>query len=312
MKAKIRSLAGGLLDWAGESPFWFVGLIMMLGVFLSVAVYLIFPRFSEGYFEGVFVEFSGMLFDIAVFGLLIAFVARRQIDRDEIKRQQEIIDDFKSWGSDEAQYRIAGAIRRIAKLGSTRIDFRGIKLKDFAFSNHGINDLSGSKFADGYYLDELHRVGAELEDVSFMFLNARGCVFSKTDGPVLPGNLRGKNLTFSYSDLEGASFEGATLKWDKIVQDESDWHEEVGEDDDGIPYFHQVYHPPFEHANLRKVSFRGARLENADFRGAKNVADADFVEVKGLDSCRFDEEDLEQIQKQLKRVIKDQHPPSLF
>jgi len=289
MRQKLVSLGARLLDWAGEKPFGFVCMLLLFSLVLVMLLYLSFSGLREGYFQGIFVEFAGMIFDIVVFGLLIAFVAKRQTARDEIRRQQEIIDDFKRWNSEEATYRIAGAIRRIAKLGSTAIDFRGIRLRGFSFYNNGITDLSGSKFSDGIWLNKPHRSGTFLDSVKFSSLNAKNCIFSLGNGDLLSDGLTGRNLEFCHADLEGASFEGADLVWDDVLPDEEDWYEYVDGDDFGEEPPFQIYYPAFDGANLKGVTFRNARLKQADFRGAKNIDEANFESVKGLDSCFFDE-----------------------
>ena len=75
------------------------------------------------------------MFDIILFGVIIAFFMFLRDRRKAIERYQEEIDDFKKWDSEEARYRIAGAIRRLNRLGKTDIDFGGIKLRDFSLSH---------------------------------------------------------------------------------------------------------------------------------------------------------------------------------
>ncbi|MCH8981687.1 hypothetical protein IH922_06685, partial [candidate division KSB1 bacterium] len=59
--------------------------------------------------------------------VIIAFFIFLRDRRKAIERHQEEIDDFKKWDSEEARYRIAGAIRRRNRLGKTDIDFGGSK-----------------------------------------------------------------------------------------------------------------------------------------------------------------------------------------
>ena len=75
-----------------------------------------------GFWQGVFVEATGATMDLAVFGILIALVVRRRERNQEISTQEKLIDDFKKWDSEEAHYRIAGAVRRLNRLGRTSID----------------------------------------------------------------------------------------------------------------------------------------------------------------------------------------------
>ncbi|WP_139833744.1 pentapeptide repeat-containing protein [Thalassospira alkalitolerans] len=284
-----------LLDKCGNNPFRFSIGVFVFGVVLSVILYFSDDRLKDGYFSGIFVEFAGMLFDIAVFGLLIAFLTQRRSVRIEIERLQEIIDDFKKWQSEEAKFRIAGAIRRINKLGQTKIDFRGIILSDFVFAFHGIKNLNGSVFAAGHRFDDEKSSGTVLTNVSFRDVCAKECDFSvNAAAPFLDG-LRGVNLDFFNAQVGGSKFENANLEWDSVRVDLEDWGEFVSEDDEDQGIYIQTYFPAFDRADLDKVSFVGSRLKCADFRGAKNIMNADFTGVCGLDTCFFDEGVLDSI-----------------
>ena len=100
-------------------------------------------------FQGIYIEASGAVMDIVVFGIIIAWLTSRKDQNQEITRQMELIDDYKKWDSDEARYRIAGAIRRLNKLNCTAIDFSGIEMSDFRFRWLEIESIAGSTFYDG-------------------------------------------------------------------------------------------------------------------------------------------------------------------
>lgn len=124
-------------------------LILLLSTVAVFSVYQNWPGIRADFWSGVFIEFTGMLFDVVVFGVLISLYARVIERRRDIKRQQEIIDDYKKWDSEEARYRIAGSTKRLILLGKTDIDFGGIVLRNFSFRGLGIKTLRGSTFYDG-------------------------------------------------------------------------------------------------------------------------------------------------------------------
>lgn len=269
----------------------------LLGLSLAgvLLIYRIYPSFRSGYLEGVYVEFTGMLFDIIVFGLIIGYYDRRNRRRNKreqeeaerlnnIERQKEILDDFKRWGDEkEGKFRIAGAIRRINRLGETAIDFSGCKLVDFSFQMNDISNISGSAFYPlikaGTQI-KLSTIITELREVSFQHVKCRGVRFSSGTKwhPFI-------NLTFSKADLTDASFEGAHL----IYEDES-------ERETGLKAG-EVIHSQFEGTVLTRTSFKNATLENCDFRGAIEILSADFTATKGLQTCKFDPQILEKIEK---------------
>ena len=88
--------------------------------------------------QGVYIEAGAAVMDIVVFGIIIAWLKSKLSHNQEIAKKMELIDDFKKWGSDEARYRIAGAIRRLNKLKHTVVKFSGLELDGFDFRWHEI------------------------------------------------------------------------------------------------------------------------------------------------------------------------------
>ena len=282
-------------------------LILAFGLLIVVSLYSAVPELQDGFWPGVFIEFNGMLFDVVVFGILIAFFVRSAERRWEAKRQQEIIDDYKKWEGDEAKFRIAGAIRRLIRSGRTDIDFGGIELSNFSFRGHDIKSIKGSTFYDGTWGEMGSWDRVSLEEVDFSHVDCREVTFSKFN-PFVGLNVNIvfaliKDCSFTEADLSGAIFNGAHLTWTMEHPAELGiWHEFPGEP----PYFQQTHYPPFSNANLKRASFIDARFKNADFREAEGILACDFTGAKGLETCLFDNEKIrDAVLSQAKRQVSE-------
>ena len=251
-------------------------------ILLALIVGFLFPlrRLYLGFSElnqGIYIEVWGTVLDILVVGIFLTFFAFSRARKESIRRYLEEIDDFKKWDSMEARCRIAGNIRRLARLGKTDIDFSGLVLRDFSFSEQEICSLKGAIFSHKLTLGL--NTETRLENVVFTNVVCQNAVFSQTADDI-DGLFFGTNLTFVGADLSGACFDGAELIWTDYKADKKDWDVCEGLDDEGIPMNRQDYFP----------AFAGANLKHADFRQAENVEKADFTGVRGLQTCFFDED----------------------
>ena len=83
-----------------SSPIYISLALLALFIVIIPIAMGIYTSLKEGYWSGVFIEFHGMIFDIAVFGIVIAAFTKSINRRLEMQRQQEIIDDYKKWNSE--------------------------------------------------------------------------------------------------------------------------------------------------------------------------------------------------------------------
>ena len=274
----------------------FISVVLLIGSSLIVSLFIAdFRNWKDEFWKGVFIEFTGMMFDIAVFGVLIVLFLRLTERRREIHRQQEIIDDFKKWNSDEARFRIAGAVRRLNRLGKTNIDFRGIILKNFSFKSQDIESIRGAIFYDGEWGYISPRIKTLLENVAFDHVDCSNVTFSAFNpfkGISLDPPMQMKNCSFNNANLHNVKFCGAKLFWDQKPPDETG---EGVEDEDGSRGWVQTYFSPFYEADLKGASFADADLKNADFRDTKNIIGADFSNATGLETCIFDSNEIRDI-----------------
>ena len=132
-----------------------------------------------------------------------------------------------------------------------------------------------------------------MTDVNFANVDCRDVVFSASNpfpGLEAPGRLATfKDCNFQKAQLQDAVFRGAYLDWSKKPSVEMGEWLDTGE---GGTAFNQTYCPPFDGADLNRVSFEGVLFQNADFRGATNIETCTFGGAKGLDKCLFDNEEV--------------------
>lgn len=141
-----------------------------------VAVLIAWGTLAPNVLPNERVEFVGLIFDIIFILVLFAIFEHRRQNRLDARWQQEIIDDYKKWNSDEARFRIAGAIRRLIASGQTGIDFGGIELRDFSFRRHDIKNIRGSTFYDGPGAREAAGTrSSSNESISALWIAARSC-----------------------------------------------------------------------------------------------------------------------------------------
>lgn len=191
----------------------------------------------------VLIETHGMLFDIVLFGILLAIYEgilekRREAEKAEeerrnlIKRYEEEIDDFRGWHEQEAMYRNVGNIRRLNQLGITEINLENTYL--VRANLRGAN-LTKAK------LRRANLEGANLQGASLEQADLNGAVLYKT-------NLQGAKLT--RANLKGTNFIGS----DSTIKSVS-----------------------FMKSKLDKADFRGVSIEKTQLKGV-SLAGAIFWE----------------------------------
>jgi len=247
---------------------------------------------APGYLNDLWPEFVGLTFDVLFILVVFSAFEAWRFRGLEIERQREIIDDFKTWDSEEAHFRIAGAMRRLAKRGITAFDLKGLRLSRFSFREHRIGSISGSAFYDGDWGQLLGRSDVELREVSFSGIDcSRVCFspFAQRLGPAI--YVRGATLidcSFEHADLSGATFGGAVLRWTEPPPESRVSYE--GDDGEGYPILVPNSYGPFDGAKLADADFSGAKFENADFRGALDLKKAKFTGAEGLETAHFDDD----------------------
>ena len=229
--------------------------------------------------------------DLVVFGIFLALVGRLRQRKRNIASQQELIDDYKKWDSEEGRLRIAGAVRRLNRHRQFAIDFVGLEMSDFSFAAHDVESIAGSKF----YLGAWGTMGSggrtALERVDFSRVDCRNVVFSAFNpfgGLILQPPAQFRDCQFISANLRGATFKGALLSWsDPPPKELGEWIDTA----DGDTCFAQTHHSPFDGADIAGASFEDVKFRNADFRDTLNLRQCRFAGATGLEDAMFDDDE---------------------
>lgn len=154
--------------------------------------------------EEIFVEADGMVFDLVVFGVILTiYEAYRETKEkkekalkeknEKIERLHEEIADYSSWNEKEATFRIVGAIKRLNKLGVSKIQLAKSYLDNAELIDANlegaiffISDLKGSRLSH-----------ANLKDAIIYRTSFEGAIMinAKLEGArITESNLKGANL----------------------------------------------------------------------------------------------------------------------
>jgi len=295
----LRRIEVFVNKWFSESIIgWGVLFVFVGGLVASIA--------ADIDSDDKWVEFWGLIFDVIVIVVILGIVQLRQEKKATIARQHETIEDYKRWNSEEAVFRVAGALRRLNRLGVAKVDLSGANLSDMNLSELGVESIAGSVIGGGAGLEAY--ATSKFERCDFFNVDCRGTRFSRNYLNMI-GQAEFYDCSFyssaaSGDDLfSGAVFDGATLSWSREPIDDIYSHE--GYNDDGSPILLQEVFTGFMDTDISQISFRRCKLKNADFRGCSGVEQADFHHAQGLESCKFDTDELKElvIKKAAKKKI---------
>lgn len=294
VRKSIENVRQGLRKNEGQQ----VGLFSVLVVVGFAAWWVAGHRYGAWteIWKGVHVEAAGALMDLVVFGIIVGIAVALRERKRQVRSHQELINDFKKWDSEEARYRIAGAVRRLNRLGRTSIDFVGMEISSFHFREHDIESIAGSRF----YLGDWILAGSQgrvlLRRVDFSNLDCSDVIFSASQPLIglsmnLPRHAQLLDCRFWRADLRGAKFNGALLAWTGSPPKKTGHLEKM---EDGQHSWVTTHISPFWMADLRGASFENAAFENADFRQAQNIEECRFAGATGLDDCVFDSDEVKE------------------
>lgn len=245
-----------------ESSLMINGTILVI-MLISVGIisYPLYLKNPEEFEDQLIYTSYGMIFDIAIIGLLITWLNERRDKKYRIQSYHNEIDDFRSWISEEAMLRIVGNIKRLNKNNITDIDLVDCTLRNINLNNA---DLSGSNLNS-----------AELSNCSLLGIKLNGCRLNQANfensnlnsSEFIKSYATGANFSDSY--LIKSNFEGAYL----IKSD-----------------FENAF---LIEANLRNsivsdANFENASLYKADLRGAVGLKAEQLLKVKSLYLTKLD------------------------
>lgn len=289
---------GDYSKWFAEDPvrFFFFSVIVIALVVVFLDYYYL------GKLGGILVEAHGLVFDLLIFGILLAVYERIRSKHDKVQRYLEELDDYRGWRDPEAGYRVRGVLRRLQAEGAEVTDYgdlhlgqcsqetieRAVKLKAY------INSLEGASMVNAN-LEEAFLFGAKLTGAYLLRANLQ---FASLNSAIIKAvNLHGSNLyeanlesatledsNLGDSDLRKAKMMGTNLQRVKFLQADLEQADLFEADlTEAVLLFAKLYQVNFQNAKLI-----GAQLDKADIRGASfygaSLTGASLIDVNIKDT----------------------------
>jgi len=270
---KISELFNSII----EKPLLTSSLVLLIVTIIVLSLSLrYYLRDFDSFIQQVLAEAHGMIFDIAVIGILIFWLNKNGETRQRIRTYKDEIDDFRLWESEEAAFRTVGNIKRL-----NRHDIYELNLVNCYLPRTNLNyvNLSGSNLNS-----------ANVAQSSLIETNLENARLNQTNFE--NSNLNQANLTGAYAS--GANFKDAFL---------------IKANFENAFLIKANFNNAFlMEANLQNCYVMGADFENAslykaDLRGAKGLTVEQLAKVKTLYLAKFDDEILQQIKTNLPELV---------
>jgi uncharacterized protein YjbI with pentapeptide repeats len=250
-------------------------LVMVTIIVLGLSMQYYINEFDT-FIQQVLAEAHGMIFDIAVIGILIFWLNQNGEIRQRIRTYKDEIDDFRLWESEEAAFRTVGNIKRL-----NRHKIHEINLVNCYLSRTNLNyaNLAGSNMNS-----------ANISQSSLIESNLENARLNQTNFE--NSNLNQANLKGAYAS--GANFKDAFLikaHFENAFLIKANFNNAFLMESD------------LQNCYLMGADFENASLYKADLRGAKGLTVEQLAKVKTLYLAKFDEEILEQIKTALPALV---------
>ncbi|MGB3586478.1 MAG: pentapeptide repeat-containing protein [Tunicatimonas sp.] len=247
---------------------------------LAIVVFgLSYSYYVEDYYNfvgQVLAEAHGMLFDIAVIGILIYWLNESGQKRMRIRTYLDEIEDFRLWESEEAAFRTAGNIKRLNRYQRYKLDLVNCYLARTNLSH--------------ILLKESNLNSANITHSNLIQCNLQNARMNQTN--FQGSNLNQANLSRSYASgtifsntfLIKANFEGSFLikaNFENALLTEANLRGSV----------------------LMGANFKNANLLKADLRGAEGLTVEQLLEAKTLQNALLDEHLLQQVIKRSPQLM---------
>ena len=244
MKSRFERLKTLYKRWTENAIVINATIFVVLSAIIFTFSYHYFIRNPDEFFEQIVFASYGMLFDIAVIGILITWLTERREKRNRIQSYINEIDDFRNWVSEEAMFRTVGNIKRLNKNLVTEMNLVDCTLRNV---NLNYTNLSNSNLNS-----------ADLSSSSLIGLVVTNCRLNQTNF---------ENSNINHGEFAGAYATGANFKDSYLIKSN----------------FEKAYliKTNFENAYLIESNFKGAILSDANFNNA-SLYKADLTNTTGL------------------------------
>jgi len=240
----------------------FLVLFTLSLVVIGISMPLYFSE-THDFLVNVLAEAHGMIFDIAVIGILIFWLNQVGQKKQRIRNYRDEIEDFRLWESEEAAFRTVGNIKRLNRHKIYNIDLVNCYLVK---TNLNYVILQGANMNN-----------ANVSNSFLIQTNLEGTRLNRTNFE--NSNLNQVNLKGAYAS--GANFRDAYLikaNLFKAYLIKTDFNNAFLMESD------------LRGANVTGANFDLANLYKTDFRGAVGLTIQQFQKVKTLYLAKFDTE----------------------
>lgn len=184
-------------------------IIFFLGTAILILVTLmILDNYFLVSYQDILIEAHGLLFDLIIFGLILAVYDSRTKKKTRINRLLEELDDYRHWDEKESVFRKTGIIRRLNQLKYYKLNLVGNYLQNARLSNLNLaeSDFSWANLEASYFNH------SNLRDTKFNMakLNRAFMRVTELNGAVF-NSASLVNANLGKSDLYGAQFIDADL-----------------------------------------------------------------------------------------------------
>ncbi len=276
-KRSIKQRLRDKFDEVVEKPLLTSAIVLLLVAILVITLSLnYYINEFHNFWGQVLAEAHGMIFDIAVIGILIFWLNQNGEVRQRIRTYKDEIDDFRLWESEEAAFRTVGNIKRL-----NRHKIYEINLVNCHLSRTNLSHVN---------LSASNLNSANLSNSSLIEINLENTRLNQTIF---------ENSNLNQALLKGAYASGANFKDAFLIKANFENAFLIKTN------FKNAY---LMEANLQNSYLMGADFENAslykaDLRGTKGLTIDQLAKAKTLYLALFDDKLMEQVKEIIPELV---------
>lgn len=263
----------GIIEQPILTSFVVLILVSVLVLGLSTPYYL--EDFQDFYGQ-VLAEAHGMIFDIAIIGILILWLNKSGETKLRIKTYKDEIDDFRLWKSEEAAFRTVGNIKRL-----NRHKIYNINLVNCYLPKTNLNYCQ---------LQESNLNSADINTSQLIECNLRAARLNQTNF---------ENSTLNQADLSLAYANGANFKDSFLIKAQLEKTYLIKANLEGA----FLMEANLKGAYLTGANLTGANLYKADLRNAIGLTIEQLEQARTLYLAELDPDLLAEIKARLPKLI---------
>lgn len=275
-KDRIESFRHYLKKNFENSVFLNGTIFIVLSIIIFSFSYNYFIADPKLFFEQLLFSSYGMLYDIAVLGMLITWLTERREKRYQIQSYLNEIDDFRNWVSEEAMFRTVGNIKRLNKNHVTEMNLVNCTLRNINlnYSNLTYSNLNSADISSSLLIN----------------IKLNNCRLNQSNF---------ENCNLNHAELVGAYATGANFKHCYLIKSNFEKAYLIKTD------FENAF---LIEANLKDTivtdaNFNNTSLYKADLRGAKGLKAEQLVNAKSLYLTKLDPEIMTKLKELVPHLI---------